>query len=380
MRLHPPTLLLAALMAGPALGGSVTVDVPTQTVETSRLFVTFENYSNPQLLWTLRFKDWNTVRSLATIDSYGHEFWGQSLRGIDSTGFIQWETIEARSWDVTVQTDQFVQVVVTCESGSQPTVTTTYDFFADQPWFTIERTIDFTQHPWSGRYQGYLPRIAFVNTYRALRWRDTTQTLVQRGFCFGGCETTGWDGRWLQFVGYDGTHGLSIAQVYPPSTAAGTPIVRGYGPNSFAGWVAPLHADTLHDGPETERMLIAFSTDPADIGQLDSLWSAYGDHSLVGVAPGSARGAPRLEVTPNPSVHGARVAWTQSRAGRATLDVFEVGGRRVARLFDGVATAGAQSVDWSGRDERGGDVRPGLYFARLASGDGVRVARLVRIR
>jgi immune inhibitor A len=50
---------------------------------------------------------------------------------------------------------------------------------------------------------------------------------------------------------------------------------------------------------------------------------------------------------------------------RATLDVYDVMGRRVVRLFDGPAGAGTTRVQWTG-DTASGPVRSGLYFLQLS--------------
>jgi hypothetical protein len=51
---------------------------------------------------------------------------------------------------------------------------------------------------------------------------------------------------------------------------------------------------------------------------------------------------------------------------RATLTVFDVGGRVVRTLFDGPLAAGeARSVPWNGRDASGREVSAGVYFSRL---------------
>ena len=52
------------------------------------------------------------------------------------------------------------------------------------------------------------------------------------------------------------------------------------------------------------------------------------------------------------------------------LDVFDLSGRRVARLAGGEFAAGSYSTQWSGRLSSGGNAGAGLYFIRM-SGRGV---------
>jgi len=50
------------------------------------------------------------------------------------------------------------------------------------------------------------------------------------------------------------------------------------------------------------------------------------------------------------------------------------------RLARGVWGAGTHEVAWNGRNSRGADAAPGVYFLRFASQDRVETRRLVRLR
>jgi hypothetical protein len=62
------------------------------------------------------------------------------------------------------------------------------------------------------------------------------------------------------------------------------------------------------------------------------------------------------------------------------LAVFDIAGRRVRTLLDGEIPAGEREVDWDGRGAGGEAVGGGIYFARLTSASGQRVARVVLLR
>jgi hypothetical protein len=87
------------------------------------------------------------------------------------------------------------------------------------------------------------------------------------------------------------------------------------------------------------------------------------------------------------SVHGVHPArgWvsfgveTPSRT-RVCLAVYDVQGRRVRTLLDGEVPPGQQVVRWDGRGAGGKAVGSGIYFARLTSSSGQRVARVVLLR
>lgn len=99
---------------------------------------------------------------------------------------------------------------------------------------------------------------------------------------------------------------------------------------------------------------------------------------VVDVAP--VKVSTRLELAapfPNPARQAASLRWSLPRAADATLEVYDVSGRRVAQLHDGRADAGAHMTSWNLADENGARVSPGIYFVRFASGKEERSTRLV---
>jgi probable HAF family extracellular repeat protein len=74
--------------------------------------------------------------------------------------------------------------------------------------------------------------------------------------------------------------------------------------------------------------------------------------------------------TPNPSRGSSRFDFSLARAGRAALVLVDVSGRIVRTLADGDYGAGRQSIGWDGRDQSGARVAPGVYHARLVTGEG----------
>ena len=93
--------------------------------------------------------------------------------------------------------------------------------------------------------------------------------------------------------------------------------------------------------------------------------------------PGAGGG---LVAYPNPFNPQVTVSFWLSRTERISLDVFDVFGRRVARLARGEFAAGRQEVVWNGRDEAGRALPSGAYFVRLVGEVGVRGTKIVLIR
>jgi len=67
-----------------------------------------------------------------------------------------------------------------------------------------------------------------------------------------------------------------------------------------------------------------------------------------------------LQNAPNPFRGATRLSFALGEEGHVTLDVFDVGGRRVARIIDGVLDAGEHNVTFDASS-----LTPGVYFYRL---------------
>jgi hypothetical protein len=121
--------------------------------------------------------------------------------------------------------------------------------------------------------------------------------------------------------------------------------------------------------PATSRLYIIQSGTSELVAQTVTLHGHIG--GTVGLQPGSG---PALTATarPNPLCTRTTIEYSVPRAGPVTLELFDVRGRLVERLVDGVRPAGRHSVEW--RVARGGS---GLYFLRLRSSGLTLVRKLV---
>jgi hypothetical protein len=101
--------------------------------------------------------------------------------------------------------------------------------------------------------------------------------------------------------------------------------------------------------------------------------------SLSGVG-GPPAGGLALRSCPNPFVNATRIEFNLPEAAQARLDVFDVNGRHVAGLFDGVLPAGPQAVEWGGETARGRRASAGVYYGVLTAERTRTVTRLVLSR
>ena len=97
------------------------------------------------------------------------------------------------------------------------------------------------------------------------------------------------------------------------------------------------------------------------------------------VEPARTQPAP-LTPAPNPFSAGTDLSFRLDRAAPARLEVFDLAGRRVRTLWRGTAPAGETRVRWSGDDNQGAAVPPGVYIVRLTRGGRSSVLRVLRLK
>ncbi|HEY2955667.1 MAG TPA: choice-of-anchor D domain-containing protein [Candidatus Eisenbacteria bacterium] len=97
----------------------------------------------------------------------------------------------------------------------------------------------------------------------------------------------------------------------------------------------------------------------------------------VGVEPGAPTALRFYAPRPNPLTRETRFAFDLPRAAPVSLELFDMNGRRIARLVAGEVPAGHREVGWNAAGERGERLAAGLYFARFATPGLSRTQRVV---
>lgn len=104
------------------------------------------------------------------------------------------------------------------------------------------------------------------------------------------------------------------------------------------------------------------TTDVADVGDASRPW----------IGPGF----------PNPFSDRTTVPYRLAGSGSrpVRLEIYDLRGARVRSLVEARVEPGRHRVTWDGRDEEGGRVAAGVYFAKLVVGETVRTQRLTVLR
>lgn len=102
---------------------------------------------------------------------------------------------------------------------------------------------------------------------------------------------------------------------------------------------------------------------------------------VTGVDPGTpadrAGFAFLRPVMPNPVTGRANFSFELRRAGHVALRVYDVTGRRVAKLVDATLPVGTHSVNWAGLGDDGERLRSGVYLYELSMGGQRSTRRLI---
>lgn len=138
-------------------------------------------------------------------------------------------------------------------------------------------------------------------------------------------------------------------------------------------------------GLPTEDTLVGFSVDPATQGLLYAAFEEGGIYktqiSVSSVAVGEVQYVPvqpRLVASPNPFEMTTllRVSDRIDADSPPGVSVFDAAGRLVRRLDLSLASTSGASIRWDGRDQLGGVVSPGIYFATTPLGGSTRLVKL----
>ncbi len=118
-------------------------------------------------------------------------------------------------------------------------------------------------------------------------------------------------------------------------------------------------------------------------------WGDYCQPHRVDVVTGVSGkpSIPDIKVTklelirPNPASAPVRINYQLSSAGKVDLSIYDIMGRRVKTLVNGIQSAGTRGqAVWDGRDESGRKVSSGIYIYRLATPDYSRAYKIILLR
>jgi hypothetical protein len=132
---------------------------------------------------------------------------------------------------------------------------------------------------------------------------------------------------------------------------------------------------------EPARYLIAGYTGSSGNGGFDG-WLLVMEEEDAAVPPvvETIGGAYLAAPDPNPFGPQTNLRFTLKETASVRLAVYDISGRRVAVLAEGLYEPGEYHEVWNGEDESGAEVCPGVYLARLAAGGMSTSRKIVYLR
>jgi hypothetical protein len=137
--------------------------------------------------------------------------------------------------------------------------------------------------------------------------------------------------------------------------------------------VAGLHFNWVELGGQTSQFSFDEVRFATTFGELSS-------NTTVAVpSTAGARETLRLAAGPSPFRDVSTLQFNLPFAARVDIRVLDVAGNVVRTLQAGDLAAGDHTLQWDGRDDRGGAANPGVYLIRLRSPAGERTVKVLRV-
>jgi len=175
--------------------------------------------------------------------------------------------------------------------------------------------------------------------------------------------------------------------IFAAVTAAGTGLFRADPDGSLHTIVVP--GDVVEVGPGDERTVARFILGPGTTAAQDLVVQlTFTDDSqaifvaspasVVSVGPETTLPVAPI-LAPTPFRSGTTLRFSLGALAPVRAEVFDVTGRRVARLLDSTLPAGRHAITWDGTTGDGRPVNAGTYLVRLTRGASTETRKVVRI-
>ena len=94
----------------------------------------------------------------------------------------------------------------------------------------------------------------------------------------------------------------------------------------------------------------------------------------------SPSSTPSLILTPNPMHNTVAITYNIPYNTEITLQIFDITGRIVKKIFDKHNCKGRQTIYWDGTSDTGVNVPDGIYFCRIVAGEWQAIAKIVLLK
>jgi carboxyl-terminal processing protease len=189
-------------------------------------------------------------------------------------------------------------------------------------------------------------------------------------------------------LGFYGTHGSFALTGGETLMPAGLAVSYPLGRSLDANFMIQIDSDSTMRGgvipdirvPVTRETMNARYADSEDVElnyaveYLDGISSVIDDPLFQ---PGRIQ---LLANYPNPFNALTAISYVLPEPAHIKLTVYNINGREIAILAQGLREAGRHITMWNGADSRGREVESGIYFCKMTAGHSTRVRKMVFVR
>lgn len=149
------------------------------------------------------------------------------------------------------------------------------------------------------------------------------------------------------------------------STTRGMPAVQTWDDDLNAMWGGLAYqwtSNVVECDTYVYRIGTRWYPVPPDSARVDI--TAIGQSNLFLAVQSVPPSPASLQVTVHSERGRHKIAFSGATSGPLSIRVFDIGGRMVRTLVDGLAPSGLAEVEWDGRDEGGRVLAPGVFFCK----------------
>jgi hypothetical protein len=186
---------------------------------------------------------------------------------------------------------------------------------------------------------------------------------------------------WIRAKNPNGTYTAPLLGPVTINTPVGITVTRNRNQNIPSTWASGLYTylgyvNSSFAYPAMDSSSFTF-TKSALAGNGPYVWDAncYGELFPGEVAVSSPMAFNLVGASPNPFNPTATISFTLPEASRVTLNVFDVSGRQVAQLVNGLRAAGVHQVTFDGSN-----LTSGVYLYTLTAGSQTATGKLVLLK
>ena len=209
-----------------------------------------------------------------------------------------------------------------------------------------------------------------------------TTTLTEENIIDNGDGKEDGDGAYYKGSGLNPHHGTIFIEVAPGGNAVTNNSNYQIFSYSLSG--SDIEGSVVIDVDSSNRMDVYFLCNEldGDNNYVRDYFTILKSDTVTTHTKGmeSLSGNSHIRNYPNPFQGSTNISYSISKTGYVKVEIFDMLGRNISTIEEGVKEKGMHSVEWSAMDEKGRTLPEGMYIARIHSNKIIRNARMILLQ